>query len=486
MERREDMTASGMPASQARAVLPAWHCLGLGMVHAWIFSVLLGQSLIPEASAMPMPILNYWVIIATSIITWLVLALLRRNGLITRRLLISSAAIASAGSVTMAFEPSGFPFAAGSQLFCLGPGMAGLGTSILILGWGEAYGELGIERSSVGTAGSVVMAGVLSIAIRMIPVRAVTVGLIVALPLLSAVMLIRIRAFCGAPGSRLAAFGLELRRWMRSIMAVMAVYGLAFGLLAGLVYGSINIQTKNIIDFETILGALVILLGYLLFPKKTSGGDINYKLVLLMISIGFMLIPLFEAATVAAATIFASVRMLDLMTWALFSSVSFNNDGTAVRIFGLGRAFIYGGVASGLAASFALTAYTDLGDAVIVSVALVMLFLIMLAATLLLRQPSKPLAAPPPTNAKARSEAGAGEYAWVAGLAAEKKLSQRQGDILVLLLQGRNIPYISRRLLLSNGTVKSHVRSMYQSLGVHSRQELIDHCEAWRNASRRH
>lgn len=54
------------------------------------------------------------------------------------------------------------------------------------------------------------------------------------------------------------------------------------------------------------------------------------------------------------------------------------------------------------------------------------------------------------------------------------KLSQRETQVLSLLAQGRSRPAIQRELVLSEGTVKTHVAHIYEKMGVGSRQEVFD------------
>jgi DNA-binding CsgD family transcriptional regulator len=54
------------------------------------------------------------------------------------------------------------------------------------------------------------------------------------------------------------------------------------------------------------------------------------------------------------------------------------------------------------------------------------------------------------------------------------KLTKREAEILCLLAQGRSVPYIEEVLVLSNGTVRTHVRHIYEKMSLHNKQELID------------
>lgn len=54
------------------------------------------------------------------------------------------------------------------------------------------------------------------------------------------------------------------------------------------------------------------------------------------------------------------------------------------------------------------------------------------------------------------------------------KLTPRESDVLSYLLRGRDVPAIARELVLSENTIRSHVKRLYVKTNVHSRQELID------------
>lgn len=58
-------------------------------------------------------------------------------------------------------------------------------------------------------------------------------------------------------------------------------------------------------------------------------------------------------------------------------------------------------------------------------------------------------------------------------LANEHGLTQRETDVLALLLDGRSVPYIQETLHVSSNTAKTHVRHIYQKFGIHNRQDLI-------------
>ena len=59
-------------------------------------------------------------------------------------------------------------------------------------------------------------------------------------------------------------------------------------------------------------------------------------------------------------------------------------------------------------------------------------------------------------------------------IAAEKGLSDREEEVFRLLCRGRSRPYIAETLVISENTVRSHVKHIYLKLDVHPNQGLID------------
>ncbi len=59
-------------------------------------------------------------------------------------------------------------------------------------------------------------------------------------------------------------------------------------------------------------------------------------------------------------------------------------------------------------------------------------------------------------------------------IAVDSLLTPRETEVFLLLALGRNKRTISRDLVLSENTVKTHIAKIYQKIDVHSQQELID------------
>lgn len=59
----------------------------------------------------------------------------------------------------------------------------------------------------------------------------------------------------------------------------------------------------------------------------------------------------------------------------------------------------------------------------------------------------------------------------------EFNLTEREADMAFFIAQGRSKSYIAKALFISENTVKSYTRNLYQKVDVHSKQQLIDMLE---------
>lgn len=64
------------------------------------------------------------------------------------------------------------------------------------------------------------------------------------------------------------------------------------------------------------------------------------------------------------------------------------------------------------------------------------------------------------------------------------RLTARETEILTLIANGRDVPYIERELVLAKSTVKTHIKHIYEKCSVSSRQDLLDLLEEFSEQQR--
>ncbi len=87
-------------------------------------------------------------------------------------------------------------------------------------------------------------------------------------------------------------------------------------------------------------------------------------------------------------------------------------------------------------------------------------------------------------DAGARSKVGTPFKDVIAAIVDEYRLTSQEGNVLELLAKGRNARSVSEEMSVSLNTAKSHMRSLYAKLGIHSQQELVKLVDDRRRANR--
>ena len=54
------------------------------------------------------------------------------------------------------------------------------------------------------------------------------------------------------------------------------------------------------------------------------------------------------------------------------------------------------------------------------------------------------------------------------------RLSNRETEVMELLVRGNTVAHIAEELVVSENTIRTHSKRIYAKLAVHKRQELID------------
>lgn len=70
----------------------------------------------------------------------------------------------------------------------------------------------------------------------------------------------------------------------------------------------------------------------------------------------------------------------------------------------------------------------------------------------------------------------------LSAIAERYQLSDRENEVMGWLIKGRSVKFIAEKMFLSTGTVNTYLYRIYQKMGIHSRQELLNLFEEERTA----
>lgn len=382
-----------------------------------------------------------------------------------RGFLWASAAITAGSSLVMRATLGGFI----AHISAL---LSGLFSGCMTLAWGLFFGlaDTSVARAAIPRAG-VVMSLVVIVG-HLLPHP---FGLIIAAtaPFLALSTLPR---QSNRPSSSIRFLSIgevfkPLRRYLCSVMA----FGLALGAFRGTMPEGIgnNPQLGSILFFAGMgLVAGVYIVCDVLAPSRLSVGSI-YK-VALPITVAGLLLPLSTGTLipyVSAVLLGGGFICFDLAVWIMSENISHTTRISPVSVFGFTKLASHLGMLLGSVVGTNI----ELGH-LDRPLAVALIVTILVGAVMVTLGKMRIITVRDASHAKkgtAPSSESSSE-ATLLGIQMRFGLTEREAQILPYLLSGATREHIQNELVLSESTVKTHVRHIYEKTGVHSKQELMD------------
>jgi len=473
--------------SDWRLILPRY--LGYGFYWAWTFLCFRSSVLFPWSSNAESNVSTLFVVSLAANAVMLVILFACAPRLLSRHewrrnLLIAATLLTTLGTLATLLAQGS---SALKTTWLITAGVTtGFGTAWLVVHWGEFYASIGTRRAAMYMSASVVLAVVIFfLAVTAAPV--VGILLTASLPALSALALwanVRqenVRPESAAPiraGDEGPRFPLPWR-----FAAGMGLYGVVFGLnkcLDSPLTGAAFHSSQSMVVAGSGAIALLLAVGTIMFSKDLDFG-FTYRPILPVMIAGFMALPFLGAsvAVFARGIIGASYTFFEMLCWILVSNMVYWRRLPAIRTFGAARATVIGSILLGWIAGFAATRGLAPTSGQLTIYALIMVFILVISTVMVLSERDilelSSSAAEHVASVAEESEKVAGQWRQRCKRVAEKYgLSTREEEVLMLLAKGRSLAVIRDTLGIASGTVRTHVYHVYQKVGVHSRQELLD------------
>lgn len=436
----------------------------------------------------------------------------------------------AAPAILSVLGTSALPFAnmnetAGVAMIVLAAVATGFGSGLFCLFWGKVYGRAG-GAVTIGDATAAFVIASLPVPLFIILPFPVQIALVTLLPIGSAVVLSREldrvdaeRAKEQQEGASQAAesprateprqgnespvggsaanssWSLEVVNlsWTKVLVKLVAsslVFGCVISLMrttsAGTGVGAMNEPLNTVLPYVSLIVGVITLL--LLLLSRQLDLAYTYKPVLILMMVGCIMLPFTGRANLPAhAVAMGGYICFEIMNWAILSDISFRFNIPPCRVYGFGRAATSGGVLLGALIGLYLNRNVALTTEILTALAFALIFAMVITYTFTLterdvakitRQRQRhPVQQTDEGSAReAKRELTIDEKAEL--LAAEHDITGRSLEVLVLLAKGNSAARIEQELYMSKGTVNTHTRRLYQKLGVHKRQELIDMVDA--------
>ena len=362
-----------------------------------------------------------------------------------------------------------------STLYLAGSLLTGVGSGIVVVLWAELLASLGSQRTVNYSVVSLLIAAVAYLLVRLLPID--VAQLVVALlPLVSMGCFVHFKRSVPRPPRAMRNVRVREKPPVR-MMVIAVFFGVSFGAMKGLIapVGDDWIGVRDQLNIIAIAGgALAVFVTMSVY--KMDFDHLTYQIALPLMAAGFLFLPLHEPWNVIGTAVHqAGYQYFYIVLWALWPVLA-SRGVPAGWIAGWGLLSIQlGQFAGSIAAALAVNVVdTDLGMAMLSAGIIFAILIIALFAL------GSGKASTGWGYVKPMEEADAATDFEKAGtrIARRCRLSPREIEVLFLLAKGRNRAYIREELVIGDETVKSHVKSIYRKVDVHSQQDLIDLIEA--------
>lgn len=229
-------------------------------------------------------------------------------------------------------------------------------------------------------------------------------------------------------------------------------------------------QATSLLTQPVVIVALLI---PALFIKKQPELDSVYKVALPLSAAGFLLLPLIwnDAGGLANACAQLGTLVANIILWCMLADTARDTKLPAALVFSIALLVVNASRLAGTLVAFANAETLARGDIALTTVALVAVYLVAMISLFLLKEKKRPQQV---QDAPISEEPLDVLALKCTSLANRKRFTPREREIVLHLAQGRTVHAISEKLFVSENTVKSHIKSIYLKLDIHSRAELIE------------
>ncbi|WP_418931694.1 helix-turn-helix transcriptional regulator [Gordonibacter pamelaeae] len=384
-------------------------------------------------------------------------------------------ALTAAGTLALSHPVLVAAGGAAAPVYLAGALVTGVGSAIVVVLWAELFASLGSKRTVNYSVVALLIAAVAYFAIRLLPVDAAQLA-VALLPAASMGCFLHYKRSVPRLPRRERNVRVKARPPLR-LVTVALFFGVSFGAMKGLMapVESDWLAVRDLLNIAAIVGGSVAIFATMSWAKMDFD-HLTYQVALPLMAAGFLFLPLHEPWNVIGTAVHqAGYQYFYIVLWALWPVLA-SRGVPAGWIAGWGLLSIQlGQFAGSIAAALAVNVVdTDLGMAMLSAGIIFAILIIALFAL------GSGKASTGWGYVKPMEEADAATDFEKAGtrIARRCRLSPREIEVLFLLAKGRNCAYIREELVIGDETVKSHVKSIYRKVDVHSQQDLIDLIEA--------
>lgn len=356
--------------------------------------------------------------------------------------------------------------------------ITGLGTGTFLMVWGEVLVSFGTRGCLVYFAASSFIAAFAHILLSQLP-EVFIQGVVSVAPIFE-LMLYRSYVSDNRLAMSKGNKQSDNPQGLPSAVIILGVFfGFSFGAMRGFIFLLEQVGLRGPTDAVSMAFVMVAcaLTYFVSVISKQAFGRLTYQIALPFVACGFLLLPLSEMWTVVGVAAYRiGYQYVYVILWVLWVFFSRRSETTSVWVIACGLASVQMSKLLGFLIAVDVPVVSGQGwDLSLVSA--VALFAIVLFSLFARedRIEAKSWEEVRPVSEQGDDRVFVSQSYEPAALVFG--LSPRETEVFYLLLRGRSRAYIARSLVVTEETVKTHIKGIYQKAGVHTKQDLIDRVE---------
>ncbi|WP_080803420.1 helix-turn-helix transcriptional regulator [Arabiibacter massiliensis] len=466
--------------------------VGAGFFWSWMDRAMFGESLYlaDGGSSAALVRAAFIAMLAASVVVFVGgIALARRFPAVWNvRATVLAAAVGAASSVgVLAGSIAELPAVAVAGAVACGAGMAAFNLS-----WGRICIAQGPAKAMAHISGAWALGLVINlVAEGFVPLA--EAAFVCALPVLSCALYLadfklqdrapyRIDesegALSPAPVPRARIAGVDAR-----FPAFILVFCIAFGLMCSFeIFTPADAAPGTVFDIVGLRGIVALLFFAASLTKLSRHRELLFNVCLTFMVFGVlvMTVGLYTSDVQGLTRVFIPIGYagFDILVWTLIAFYGKAAGAPPLRVAAVAMGAEQAGILIGQLVGTALGGGEGAANNAVLMVLSYLLLVAVLGLTRLGTAVWRRQREEAPAGAGSAAEAAGDDH--LARFADAHGLTSRERDIFALFAEGRSAPYIAEMLVLSENTVKTHMRHIYTKCDLHSRQELLDAIEAYK------
>jgi len=353
---------------------------------------------------------------------------------------------------------------------------------LVVCSWGFYYKEYSKRRERIKTAADVLI--ISNIAMISCNVAAVNlspfIGLILAIIYLSAALLIFFRL--EAHSRKKSNYRLDSNKIEGSINSILrpliflCLFILIITINSGIMYQVVVPEFSHLELLSSYYWAVPYIIALLIvrnMPKKVNRAYVLY-IALAMIGFSFIFFLLLDRSVMSYLIIdtlmLGAFGVCDLFWWSILGGL-FDYSNNPAKVLGIGLSMNVLGIFLGIILANNISSFNSeyLNESVI---ALIIVFIVIIILPIINYQLTKILKEHSYLVRFGYLKEGQ-QSSLILDIFEDNNLTERETEIVNLLLRGYTYKAISDNLNISQNTTKFHIKNIYQKLNVNNKMELI-------------